>query len=312
MSSIEKRRIQNREAQRRHRFSLKARLAELEAVQTFLHQKGFSLPAQVVAHPDIHASQQSLSPPIDALIPPDWMEGHNRLLACDLAVSPGTGAPAGSVGPVNPGENTAWIQTPIQDSHFAPIVSNQPLGAVSPGWRGAAGHVSAGPELPPYSPTRAMYPSPPMSLGVPAHQEQKLQTHPPIPLTRQLHPTESLPRQHDPPNNTSIPKQGRRGPSPLHIAVLNLNIASVQVLCQHGANVHALDEHGRTPLHLCADFPVQHGEIASEITSLLVSYGASPEARDEDGETSMQRAARVGNYMMISTLAGLGADVNFQ
>ncbi|KAJ5496533.1 hypothetical protein N7463_008520 [Penicillium fimorum] len=314
MSSIEKRRIQNREAQRRHRSSLKTRLAELEAARAFLQQKGYSLPAQVPAHPGTPASQQSLSPPTDPLIPPDWVEGHSGLLDSDLTVLPGTGVPDGSVGPVTPGGNATWMRTLVQDSRFTPIDSNYYLKTVSPGWRRAAGYISTEPESTPYSPTRAIYPPSPMSLHVPPYQEQKMQAHPPVPLTQHLTdalcPTESPPRQNDPWNHTSNPK-GRRGPSPLHIAVLNLSLASVQVLCQYGADVHALDEDGRTALHLCAGFPVQHGELASEMTSLLVLYGASLEARDDEGETSMQRAARVGNYMLISTLAGLGADVNF-
>ncbi|OQD81420.1 hypothetical protein PENANT_c027G00112 [Penicillium antarcticum] len=315
MSSTEKRRIQNREAQRRHRISLKARLAELEAAQAFLQRQGYSLPTQIAAHPGIPASQPSLSPQINASLAPDWMDGHGSLLPCELTVSPGTVTPAGSVESVDPCENASWMRTPIQESRYAPVAANYSLGSASPGWSGASADVSEGPEstLPP---NRELYASSPIYLGVPAYQQElKVPKPPSAPLNAQVanfvRPTVSLSDQCTS-QNISRPKQGRRGPSPLHIAVLNLSIASVQVLCQHGANVHALDEHGRTPLHLCAGFPVQHGALASEMVSLLVSYGASVDARDENGETSMQRAARVDNYMTISTLAALGADVNFQ
>ena len=68
--------------------------------------------------------------------------------------------------------------------------------------------------------------------------------------------------------------------TPLHLAALQGDAASVVGLCTYKAKVNITDEHGLTPLHKAA--AQGHNEAAEE----LLAHGANPNAKDEVGITA--------------------------
>ncbi|CAG06137.1 unnamed protein product, partial [Tetraodon nigroviridis] len=68
------------------------------------------------------------------------------------------------------------------------------------------------------------------------------------------------------------------GMAAIHEAVLSGNLDCVQLLVQHGADIHQRDEEGWTPLHMaCSDgFP--------HIARYLLSLGADPELENDCAE----------------------------
>jgi len=96
----------------------------------------------------------------------------------------------------------------------------------------------------------------------------------------------------------------------------------VQLLLSHGADINALYK-GQTPLHFAAstnaawvkankpsvDLPT-HKQAQQAVINLLLSQGADLNAYDEQGETPLHLAARLGNADTVALLLGLGADVN--
>ncbi|CUG90305.1 ankyrin repeat protein, putative [Bodo saltans] len=102
------------------------------------------------------------------------------------------------------------------------------------------------------------------------------------------------------------------GQKPLHLAVLSGNLQLVKALCEgakeQGRGVEAMlnecdemevteiGEHrkvvqGQTALHWCVGL----GPEAKEMMTLLLSFGASPNAKDKGGETPLMRALEFGN-----------------
>lgn len=72
------------------------------------------------------------------------------------------------------------------------------------------------------------------------------------------------------------------GCSLLHLACQTADIGMVELLLQHGANIHGCDSKGQTPLH--------HSLITGRrvIAKLLLSRGANPQAADIEGKTPAQ------------------------
>nr|GMC75139.1 ADP-ribosylation factor GTPase-activating protein AGD3-like isoform X1 [Ipomoea batatas] len=69
------------------------------------------------------------------------------------------------------------------------------------------------------------------------------------------------------------------GCSLLHLACQLADIAMVELLLQHGANINACDSRDQTPLH----HSIIRGRIA--VAKHLLSRGADPNATDKDGKT---------------------------
>jgi cytohesin len=105
------------------------------------------------------------------------------------------------------------------------------------------------------------------------------------------------------------------GESPLHAAAEYPQVA--RVLLEHGANVHARDNDGRTPLHHAAN----RAGASAEAIRLLLRAGADPNARDNNGRTPMHLLIQSATPIRGTTqpklhpdplqalLAG-GADIN--
>ena len=91
----------------------------------------------------------------------------------------------------------------------------------------------------------------------------------------------------------------------LHIAaaVLNLPVLTRSLIAQ-GADVHAQDNFGNTPLHWAAEVD------ASATATVLLEQGADVHAQDNFGNTPLHRAAEVDASATATVLLDNGAQVN--
>lgn len=101
---------------------------------------------------------------------------------------------------------------------------------------------------------------------------------------------------------------GKVNHSALHLAAMEGDAVCVRTLLRHKAAVDGVSIHGATPLHACAENGNSSGHVA--VVRLLVEYGAEVDARDDNGTTALQVAAANGNDKVLDALAVLGADVN--
>ena len=93
--------------------------------------------------------------------------------------------------------------------------------------------------------------------------------------------------------------RNRVGETPLRMAALKAETDAVDALLAHGAKVR---KDGWSPLHYAAT-----GGSAA-IVRLLLSKGATLEARSPNGTTPLMMAARYGNEEAVDALLAAGAD----
>ncbi|CAL9037051.1 unnamed protein product [Musa banksii] len=79
------------------------------------------------------------------------------------------------------------------------------------------------------------------------------------------------------------------GFSLLHLACWTADIGMIELLLQYGANLNSTDSRRRTPLHQC----ILKGRHL--FAKLLISRGADPHATDEDGKSPIQYAIESGD-----------------
>jgi ankyrin repeat protein len=75
-----------------------------------------------------------------------------------------------------------------------------------------------------------------------------------------------------------------------------------ELLMAHGADVHAKEEDGLTPLHWAAD--------SKAMVEFLLVHGADVNAKDEDGRTPLYWAAMAGDKDLAELLLAHKAEVN--
>ncbi|XP_059139290.1 serine/threonine-protein phosphatase 6 regulatory ankyrin repeat subunit C-like [Physella acuta] len=94
--------------------------------------------------------------------------------------------------------------------------------------------------------------------------------------------------------------------TPLHLvgAIKYDGFDIMKLLLKSGANIHAVDEHGRTPLHIVA--VAGHYYIAEDLYRL----GAKINALDNYGMSPLFMSLVYGNEEVFSYLLSYGADVN--
>jgi ankyrin repeat protein len=81
------------------------------------------------------------------------------------------------------------------------------------------------------------------------------------------------------------------------------SLGIVKGLVESGANVHAQDKLGATPLHMAAHI----GNV--KIVKLLVELGANVHAQAKSGATSLHLATSKGHEEIVKLLVELGGNV---
>lgn len=98
------------------------------------------------------------------------------------------------------------------------------------------------------------------------------------------------------------PTRLERG-TPLHWAAEQSNVRAVQILLDHGADLHAQEIAGATPLHLAAG---RSGD--PETVRLLLARGARVDALNRVRMTPLLNAAATGRKEVVAILLAAGAD----
>ena len=129
------------------------------------------------------------------------------------------------------------------------------------------------------------------------------------------------------------------GQNCLHDALNDKNIPMIKLLFEYGADVTQRTKQGRTPLHLAVStnnpevvatlleantpvneaiptlgtpliFALRTSPYNTEIISLLLQHGASPNVRNRKGTPALHLAVSAGNHEVTTLLLEHGADVN--
>jgi ankyrin repeat protein len=120
--------------------------------------------------------------------------------------------------------------------------------------------------------------------------------------------------------NARIEHEGKddEGVTPLHLAAADYGrVEVVRVLLEHGANVGAEDNKGRTPLHEAADYRrIETNERVEgyvsgkvELVRVLLEHGANVGAEDSEGRTPLHVAAEHAKVEVVRLLLEHGANV---
>jgi ankyrin repeat protein len=82
--------------------------------------------------------------------------------------------------------------------------------------------------------------------------------------------------------------------SPLHLAVVKLEIWLIQALIKKGADVNKADYDGKTVLHFVMNLFSKNPQKCFYIAETLVLNGAKPNLTDQDNWTPLHTAVRKG------------------
>ncbi|MEN6309775.1 MAG: ankyrin repeat domain-containing protein [Anaerohalosphaeraceae bacterium] len=108
------------------------------------------------------------------------------------------------------------------------------------------------------------------------------------------------------------------GETPLHWAVRYDRVENVKYLLEHGADVHARDKSGNTPLNTMANYFMNRASGEKRevvITQMLLEYGADINARNSFGKAALASVSeeRMEDCIdLIKLLIEKGADVNLR
>lgn len=102
-----------------------------------------------------------------------------------------------------------------------------------------------------------------------------------------------------------VNQRGESNWTPLHCAAHEGYTETVNLLLQSGAEIDALDDDRKTPLHIAI---ASCKEDKGDVTKLLIKKGAALECRDDQGFTPLLLAAREGCHDIVNTLLEAKAD----
>ena len=100
-----------------------------------------------------------------------------------------------------------------------------------------------------------------------------------------------------------------RGDTALHMAAAAFRRSTARLLVEKGAPLDVRNRRGAQPLHYAADANWWNPEAQSEVITYLLSVGADPHAADANGATPLHRAVRTRSAMAVRALLKGGADV---
>jgi ankyrin repeat protein len=99
-----------------------------------------------------------------------------------------------------------------------------------------------------------------------------------------------------------------QGDTALHMAAAAYQPDIVERLIAHGADVHARNRHGATPLHYAADMNRWDPDAQAKTIRSLISAGADPNVTSRLGVTPLHRAVRTRSATAVTALLTGGAD----
>lgn len=106
------------------------------------------------------------------------------------------------------------------------------------------------------------------------------------------------------------------GDTALHVAAVAHNVEVIELLVQHGADVHACNRRGARPLHYAADGGPNAGtwdpERQAATVEKLIALGADVNALDKSGVAPLHRAVRNRGTGAVKALIACGADVGMK
>lgn len=93
--------------------------------------------------------------------------------------------------------------------------------------------------------------------------------------------------------------------SPLHLAVVKLEIWLIKALIKKGADVNKTDCDGKTALHFVMNLFSKNPQKCQYIAETLVLNGAKPNLKDTDNWTPLHTAVRKGQDRGVAAIAKL-------
>ncbi|KAG8622889.1 hypothetical protein KVT40_009400 [Elsinoe batatas] len=105
-------------------------------------------------------------------------------------------------------------------------------------------------------------------------------------------------------HGAEVNKQDSHGITPLHMAAHNGNTEAITTLLEHTADPNIADWSGRTPLLVA----VKQGHRIA--VTLLLKAAADIHWKDNSGHSALHVAVQVGSEKIVSILLSHGADIN--
>lgn len=90
--------------------------------------------------------------------------------------------------------------------------------------------------------------------------------------------------------------------SPMHLAVVKLEVWVVKKLLMRGADVNKPDCDGNTPMHLVMNVFSKNAQKCMNICELLIAHGARANIKNNDNWAPLHIAARKGQEKGIQTV----------
>jgi ankyrin repeat protein len=93
--------------------------------------------------------------------------------------------------------------------------------------------------------------------------------------------------------------------SPVHLAIVRLQISIIQSLIDKGADLNKQDSDGNTPLHLVMNIFSKNPERCCHILELLAMNGANLDQKNNDQWAAIHTAVRKGQEKGVNAIIKL-------